>query len=96
MEAPGKVAVHVCIPTAQTHTLFLNAPAAPQLTGNSDTSTGVETVRDIVFIAHIITDEDGSLKIKQGEEFTDSKAYLDFFKAVAEVEATTNDSPSAA
>ena len=31
----------------------------------------------------MITDEDGSLKIKQGEEFTDSKAYLDAIKAVA-------------
>lgn len=29
-----------------------------------------------------MTDEDGSLKIKQIEEFTDSKAHLDFVQAV--------------
>ena len=44
--------------------------------------------RELIFIVHIVTDEDGSLlKIKQVEEFTDSKAYLDFFKAVAEAKA---------
>lgn len=39
--------------------------------------------REMILIAQIVTDEDGSLKVKQLEEFTDSKAYLDFFKAIA-------------
>ena len=51
------------------------------------TSIGVELNRESIFIAHIVTDEDGSLKIKQVEDFTDSKAYLDFIQAVAEARA---------
>ena len=43
--------------------------------------------REMIWTAHIVTDEDKSLKVKQVEEFTDSKAYLDFFKAVAEAKA---------
>ena len=39
--------------------------------------------RESIFIKHTVTDEDGSLKIKLGEEFTDSKAYLDAAEAVA-------------
>ena len=31
-----------------------------------------------IFIVHIVTDEDGSLKIKHIEEFLDSKTQLDF------------------
>ena len=38
--------------------------------------------RESIFIGHIITDEDGSLKIKQIEEFTDSKAHLDAVEAI--------------
>ena len=40
--------------------------------------------REMIWTAHIVTDGDKSLKVKKVEEFTDSKAYLDFFKAVAE------------
>ena len=32
---------------------------------------------------HIVSDEDGSLKIKQMEEFMDSKVELDFAQAIA-------------
>lgn len=34
---------------------------------------------EMICIAHIVNDDDGSLKIKEAdrEEFTDSKAYLD-------------------
>ena len=39
-------------------------------------------VREMILIVEIVPDQDGSLKIKTLEEFTDSKAYLDFFKAV--------------
>lgn len=44
-------------------------------------------VREVIWTGHIVTDEDGSLKFKQVEEFTDSKTYLDFFKAVVEAKA---------
>ena len=44
----------------------------------------------------LATDEDGILKIKQTEEFTDSKAYLDFFKAVAEAKAKKESSSHSA
>ena len=54
----------------------------PQLTTRANTSVGVEMIRESVIIGHIATDEDGSLKIKQIEEFTDSKAFLDFVQAV--------------
>ena len=43
--------------------------------------------RESIFIGHIVTDEDGSLKIKQIEEFTDSKGYLDYIQAVAAAKA---------
>jgi len=44
-------------------------------------------VRESIFIGHIVTDEDGSLKIKHTEEFTDSKTYLDVMQAVAAAKA---------
>ena len=44
-------------------------------------------IRESIFIKHIVTDEDGSLKIKAAEEFTDSKAYLDAIQAVAAAKA---------
>ena len=43
--------------------------------------------RESIFIAHIVPDEDGSLKIKLFEGFTDSKAYLDSIQAIAAVKA---------
>jgi hypothetical protein len=48
-----------------------------------NTSLGVESARESIFIVHFVTDEDGSLKVKQLEEFTDSKAELDFAQAIA-------------
>lgn len=60
-----------------------STPPGPQLTAKVRTTVGVELTREMILIAHIVTDEDGNLKIKQLDEFTDSKAYLDFFKAVA-------------
>lgn len=50
----------------------------------------------MVWIAHIVIDEDRSLKISRVEEFTDSKAYLDFFKAVMEAKAKRELSSSTA
>jgi hypothetical protein len=43
--------------------------------------------RESIIVAQNAADEDGSLKIKQLEMFVDSKAYLDFFQAVAEAKA---------
>ena len=40
-------------------------------------------IRESIFILDIVADEDGSLKIKRMEEFTDSKAHLDFYQVVA-------------
>jgi hypothetical protein len=53
------------------------------MTCKAKTSIGVETNRESIFITHIVTDEDGSLKINKLEEFTDSKAELDFVEAIA-------------
>jgi hypothetical protein len=47
------------------------------------TSIGVEMVHESIFIADIVTDEDGSLKVKRLEGFSDSKAELDFVQAMA-------------
>ena len=47
-----------------------------------NTALGVGATRESIMIDHIVTDEDGSLKIKQVEEFTDSKVHLDFIQAV--------------
>ena len=44
-------------------------------------------VRESIFTNYIVTDDDGSLKIGRIEEFTDSKAYLDFIEAVAAAKA---------
>ena len=44
-------------------------------------------IREAILIVHIATDEDGSLKIMQIEDFIDSKSHLDFIQAVAAVKA---------
>ena len=64
-----------------------NVTSTPQVTNHASTSVGVEMNRESIFIGHIVIDEDGSLKIKQMEDFTDSKAHLDFKQAIAEAKA---------
>jgi len=64
-----------------------NVKPVPQATSTIKTLAGVDMIRESIFIGHIVTDEDGSLKIKQMEDFTDSKAHLDFHQAVAEARA---------
>ena len=84
-EAPGKVVVHVRIPNSLTfkqRLIDLVHPFGPKVTSKLKTVIGVETIRESIYIAQTVTDEDGSLKIKQIEEFTDSKAHLDFVQAV--------------
>jgi len=46
---------------------------------------GLNTIRESIFITHIVTDDDGSLKVKQFDEFTDPIAYLEMRKAYAAV-----------
>jgi hypothetical protein len=50
---------------------------------------GVEKTHEIIYIAHIVTDVDGSLKIKKVEEFFDSKAYLEFMQSVGSAMAAS-------
>lgn len=57
------------------------------MTTNVNTSVGVEMILESIFIGHIVTDEEGNLKIKQIEEFVDSKAFLDFVQAVTAAKA---------
>jgi len=40
-------------------------------------TAGLETTYEMLLIVHIVTDEDGSLKIKKTEDFMDSKVYLE-------------------
>jgi hypothetical protein len=47
-------------------------------------------VRESIMIGQIVADEDGSLKIKRIEEFTDSEYYLDLLKALGEAKAKVN------
>jgi hypothetical protein len=47
------------------------------------TSIGVECTRESILTVRFVTDEDGNLKIKQLEDFTDSKTELDFYQAMA-------------
>ena len=53
---------------------------------------GIDTKGEGIFIVYIVTDEDGSLKIKQIDDFRDSKVYLELIKsmgpAIAAAQAT--------
>jgi hypothetical protein len=42
----------------------------------------VEAAHEMLYIVHIVTDVDGSLKFKKLEDFFDSKAYLEFMGVV--------------
>ena len=50
-------------------------------------SLGLNLDRESIYIVHIVADDDGSLKIKKLEEFTDSKAYLDTMQAFVAIKA---------
>jgi hypothetical protein len=49
---------------------------------------GVDTVRESIYITHIGTDEDGSLKIKRVEEFTDSQLFISLKQAAARAKSS--------
>jgi len=44
----------------------------------------------VIYIAHIVTDEDGSLKIKQVEDFLDTNAYSEFAQSMGPAIAATD------
>ena len=47
----------------------------------------LDTKCEAIYIVHFVTDDDGSLKVKQVDEFNDSKLYPAFHKALAEASA---------
>jgi len=47
------------------------------MTSNAKCTSGVEFTRESIDIIQITTDDNGNLKIKQVEEFTDSKGHAD-------------------
>ena len=51
------------------------------------TTIGGKVTRKSIPIKHMVTDEDGSVRTKLGQEFTDSKAYLDGMQAVVAVKS---------
>ena len=53
-----------------------------QYSGKAKTTFGVELNREAILIAHIVTDDNGSLKIKKIEEFVDSKSLLESVQAL--------------
>lgn len=71
----------------QRYVCVLKSGLAPQLNLLSKTPFGVEMDREMLFIALVVTDDDGSLKIKQFEEFVDSNVYLEFYGALAKAKA---------
>jgi len=46
------------------------------------TKVGIDMAYEAINIVDIVTDDDGSLKIKKVEEFVDSKALVDFMQAL--------------
>ena len=47
----------------------------------------LDTKCEAVYITHFVTDDDGSLKLKHVDEFTDSKVYSDVHQALAAAKA---------
>jgi hypothetical protein len=83
VDIPGKLIFHVRIYNLRIHLIHLcDMVPTPQVNNKVMTSIGVEMNHESIYIAHIITDEDGSLKVKQLEEFTDSKVEYDFVQAM--------------
>lgn len=88
IEAPGKLVVHVRISTRPAQcAIYLLQRAYPQMTNEAANPLGVNVKRESIFILHTAPDETGTLKIKQVDEFTDSKTYLEVIRAVSEAKA---------
>jgi len=52
-------------------------------TNEMKNSIGLDTRHESIYIVHIVTDDDGSLKIKKLEDFCDSKVYSELRQSVA-------------
>jgi hypothetical protein len=50
---------------------------------------GLNTKCETMYTLHIVTDEDGSLKLKHAEVFKDSKVYSEVHQALAAAKAST-------
>ena len=48
------------------------------------TSVGVLVCHEMILTIHVVTDEDGKLKISRLHEFQDSKTFLDSLKDIEE------------
>jgi hypothetical protein len=48
---------------------------------------GTNTIHEMILIIHIVTDEDGTLKIKKFETFHDPNVYLELRQATAKAAA---------
>ena len=57
------------------------------MTIEAENPIGLDTKGEAIYIAHIVTDDDGSLKVKQLDEFHDSNVYPGVHKALAEAKA---------
>ena len=89
METPGKVILHVRTLIPQINSAFTKRTVRlySQSTHRLEGLTEIDAAgRESIWIIEIITDEDGSLKIKQVEQFTDSRSYKDLFQASAAAE----------
>ena len=58
-----------------------------QFTQRVKTTVGVEMVYEAIDITDVEKDEDGNLKIKQIQEFIDSKSFLDSLEAIQAAQA---------
>jgi len=45
-------------------------------------TAGLETTHESLSILHIVTDTDGSLKVKKVEDFLDSKVHLEMIRSI--------------
>ena len=59
----------------------------PQFHQKTNTTLGIEMNYEAINMVDIVTDDDGSLKIKQVEEFIDSKTFLDSMEAMQAAQA---------
>ena len=50
---------------------------------------GKNVIAESMYTIHIVTDEDGSLKMKQVDEFNDSKVFVEMNQAIEAAIATT-------
>ena len=53
-----------------------------QFTQRTKTTVGVEMVYEAINIVEVSKDDDGTLKIKEIQEFIDSKSFLDSLQAI--------------